>query len=376
MRLVRSMVWLLLGGAFVGFTAVGAEVGDPSLDTGRHFAPFTLTLQPSLQMNPLPGWMKSPAVVQKETATVEVPLPPLWLSPVAEMYAVTIVFDDCGDGGPALEWRAPNGTNSVVAQGLGELGARLGLNSRTIMLPQELTREGGILLISYYAQFEKLLSISLRPARRDALAVLGGQSDPVMVDEALRVFRRGEVDGLRNPPLSGDVRRGTIVEAELSAEVQELEGELEFVMPMEGVVEGAMLKLEVLGLDPEATLEVVVNSHSLGPLAAAPFALDDPSLVTDEAGRLVLAGWRGGSLFIPARRWMAGDNSIVIRLKRSEEESGRRVFLRNAALHVRFGSEPIERPVAEPTEPDFDLPDPFIPNPADPPLPEVITGYR
>lgn len=371
-RIEKTVTVLLLTGAF-SIAAARASAGDPSLDTGRNFSPFVLSLKPSLQMSPLPGWMQGPAVVSPETATIEIPVPALWAAPAVELYALTVVFDDRGDGGPAAEWRSPNGSTSTISQGLGEIGTSLGLNARTILLPQALTREGGMLLVSYYAKFDKLVSLAVRPAREGPLAVLGGGSDPALVDEALRVFDRAEVDGRRNPPLSGDVRHGAIVEAELSAPVQELDGDLEFIVPIEGVVEGALLKLDVLGLDPEASIQVRVNSISVGQLGFSPFRLDDPALVPDSLGRLVIAGWRSGYVFVPARLWQAGDNSVVLVLKRSNAETGRPVFIRNAGLHIRFGAMAAQENKTS-GEPDFSIPDPLISNPQDQPLPEVVTG--
>jgi hypothetical protein len=336
---------------------------DPSLATGRNFAPFVLFLQPSLQMSPMPGWMESPAVVRAETATVEIPIPALWVSPTAEFYALTVVFDDCGDGGPAVEWRAADGTTSTISQGLGESGTGLGMNARTVLLPQSLTQEGGVLVVSYYAKFDGLVSMAVRPARQDLLAVLGGGNNPVMVDEALRVFELGEVDGRRPAPVGGDVRRGAVVEAELSAPLQQLDSEMEFVVPVSGTVEGSIIRMDVLGLDPEARIEVRVNSVAIGSLSFPPFRLDDPALVQDPLGRLVVAGWRTGSIFVPARLWMSGDNSLVLVLRRSEVETGAPVFIKNSGLHMRFGTE-------------ADTPEPVLPTTSvseASPLPEIVT---
>ncbi|MEI6073598.1 MAG: hypothetical protein WCS31_17570 [Verrucomicrobiae bacterium] len=367
----RNLLSAWVGG-FLLFAGVCLADGDASLATGRNFAPFVLALKPALQMSPLPGWMTAPAVVHEETATIDIPIPALWASPAVEFYALTVVFDDCGDGGPAVEWRAPDGSTSTISQGLGEWGTALGLNARTILLPESLTRNGGVLLVSYYAKFSGLLSLAVRPARGDLLAVLGGQSDPVLVDEALRVFERGEADGRRMVPVSGDVRRGAIVEAELSAPVAPFDRELEFVVPIDGAVEGAMIRLDVLGLDPEARIEVRVNALPVGQLSFPPFRLDDPSLVPDDTGRLILAGWRAGSLFLPARLWLQGDNSVVLTWKRSDAETGRPVFVRNSALHLRFSME-APQPIAAP---DLLLPDPLVPDPESIPLPEIITGIR
>ena len=372
--LERTLLAFLVTAVFSAAPA-RAAAGDPSLDTGRNFAPFVLSLKPTLQMSPLPGWMQGPAVVHAETATIEIPIPALWAAPATEVYALTVVFDDRGDGGPAVEWRSPNGSTSTVSQGLGELGTSLGLNARTILLPQTLTREGGVLLISYYAKFDKLVSLAVRPARENPLAILGGGSDPVLVDEALRVFERTEVDGRRPLPLSGDIRRGAVVEADLSAPVQELSEEIEFIVPVQGTVDGALLKLDVLGLDPEASIQVRINSVSVGPLGFSQFRLDDPAFVPDSLGRLVMAGWRSGYVFVPARLWRAGENSVVLALKRSDVETGQPVFIRNAGLHIRFGTEASQENKSA-GEPDFSIPDPLVPNPQDPPLPEIVTGVR
>lgn len=375
MRAVNRLFLALLSAGILTAGPLRAQVGDPALATGRKFAPFSLSLKPSLQMSPLPGWMQGPAVVSPETATIEIPIPALWAVSSVQFYALTVVFDDKGDGGPAVEWRSSNGSTSTISQGLGEMGSSLGLNARTILLPQSLTREGGVLLVSYYAKFDGIISLAVRPARENPLAVLGGRSDPALVDEALRVFERGEVDGQRKPPLSGDVRHGSVVEAELSAPVQELDGEIEFVVPIEGNVEGVILKLDALGLDPEAVIQIHINSISVGQLGFASFGLDDPALVSDSLGRLILAGWRTGSLFIPARLWQPGDNSVVVTLKRSDVETPHPVFIRNAGLNVRFGAESAPKNTV-PQEPDLSLPDPLIPNPQDPPLPEIVTGVR
>ena len=370
--IVVIFVWLFVAGM------VRAQTPDASLSTGRKFAPFVLALKPTVQMSPLPGWMSLPARVRAELATVELPIPAHWIVPAIDFYAVTVVFDDLGDGGPAIEWRAPDGSTTVICTGLGEAGHPLGLNARTVLLPNSLTAKGGVALVSYYGKFDGLISVSVRPAREDLLAVLGGRNDPAMVDEALRVFDRNEVNGTRMSVLTGDVRNGSVVEAELSAGVQQLDGELEFIVPLEGKVEGAVVHLEALGLDPEARIDVRVNSQTVGSVGFQPFRLDDPALVTDANGHLVLAGWRNGSLFIPSRLLVAGENSIILSPMHSTLELNRAVFLKNAVFHVRFGASSTASYSAAllPSEPDMTLPNPLVPETSAPPLPEIVTRLQ
>jgi hypothetical protein len=103
-------------------------------------------------------------------------------------------------------------------------------------------------------------------------------------------------------------------------------------------------------------------------LALPSFQLDDPSLVTDWNGNLVLAGWRKASLFIAARHLIEGDNSILLSLQRSSAETGREVFLRNCGIHLRFSDfqwtngKPMETKIdGLATEPDFSLEEPALP---------------
>jgi hypothetical protein len=375
----------------VAFAALGLRAGaqGPWIAGGGSFDPFLMALKPEVKVGALPAWMDAPAEVKPELSLVEVPFPPDWRGGAVDMFAVTVVFNDKGDGGPALEWRAENGKASTVSYGLGEVGQGVGLNSRTVLLPQVLTRAGGTLVVSYYGNFDSLLSLAVRPAREDLLAVLGARRSPSLVDGGLQVYEDREVNGARQVRMTGDTQNGAIVEAELAAEVEEIEAPIEFVAPVEGEVEGGFVHLEALGLDPEARLELSVNGEPAAPLSFPAFELDDPSLVADWNGRLVLAGWRKGSVYVPARMLREGENSLVLSLKRSEGETGRQVFLRNTAIHLRFAQAPLDpaawagtaedlagQPVEKPSEPDFNWVEPALPvaEPQQGELPQVVTS--
>lgn len=349
------------------------------------YDPLVLALKPALQMSALPPWVGEMPRVDPGASLVELEILPAWRAAGVDFFAVTVVFHDNGDGGPALEWRAEDGIVSTISYGLGEIGKPVGLNSRTVLLPQVLTRDGGTVILSYYGKFESLLSLAVRPAREDGMAVLGARRFPILVDSELQVFEDREVNGTRPVSLGGDVRNGPIVEAELAAQTEQLEDSIGFIVPLEGKIEAGMLRLETLGLDPEARLEVWVNDQPVGSVNLPGFQLDDPSLVVDWNGNLVMAGWRKGSLFVAARHLVEGENSIVIRLARSPVETGRDVFLRNTGLHLRFVAAPWTPPADSaggiPAEvdgvrsgPDFSLTDPAIPSPDEEPLPEVVTS--
>ena len=360
-----------------------AQAMEISIPAGGTFDPFLLALKPGIQMSPLPTWMEGPATINPELGTVEIAIAPLWKEPAVEMYAVTVVFNDNGDGGPSLNWKK-DGELSAISYAMGEVGNAVGLNSRTVLLPQALTKDGGSLQISCEGSFDSLLSLAVRPARQDQTAVLGARRTAALIDDSFQVLDDREVSGSQRVPMAGDVRAGTIVEAELSSAVEPLQSAIEFVTPVEGNVEGATIHLEALGLDLEAELQVSINSKSIGQISFPTFALDDPSLVTDWNGRLIFAGWRKGALFIPARHFTQGENSLSISLKRSEGETGRDIFLRNTSLHLRFTppaftplpEQKIENRSAEfqfketPQAVDFQSLDPIIPHIPDEQLPE------
>ena len=347
-------------------------VAAKPIEGGGTFDPFLMAFKPALQMSPLPAWMEQPARIDAENAAVEIPIPPLLKQPMISMYALTLVFDDFGDGGPVLEWRSPESGKTTISYGLGELNNKVGLNSRTVLIPEALTKEGGTLIVRYRGHFDAVMSLAVRPARENSTAVLGSRLAPALVDENFQVYEDREVSGIRLNPLTGDLRKGTIVEAELSAPVEHIEDTLEFLAPIDGEVEGSMIRLEALGLDPEAKLEVQINNKTAGFINFPGFELDDPSLVTDWNGRLILAGWRKGSIFVPARFFVSGENSISISLKRSEMETRREVYLRNTAIHMRFAPRPFTMPPINTKEmnsaelpsrskPDFSISENLIP---------------
>ncbi len=374
----RSTALLLLA-----CLALSSAVRGVGMSGGGTFDSFLLSLQPGITRSVSPAWMAGEAVVDAETQTVDIPVGPLWLHSGPEAYALTVVFQDDGDGGPAVEWRDAKGDLTVLSHGLGGIGTAVGLNSRTVLVPKSLASEGGSLLVSYYGNFDALISLAVAPLREDTVAVSGLKRSPVMIDSDLRVFEDREVNGSRPIPLGGDLWNGNIIEAELAAETEQLEDALEFVVPVEGDMEGAMLRLEALGLDPAAKIQVAVNGNAIGTVNMAGFQLDDPSLVMDWNGSLIYAGWRTGSLFLPVDKLRQGDNSVVLTLERSTSETGRDVFLRNAGLHIRFAhapaafQPPAEQFPANPAEIDFNLidpllPDEFLPSPTPSPTPEAI----
>jgi len=295
------------------------------------------------------------------TASDAVEIPVDSVSPDAETscHALTVVFDDNGDGGPVVEWIARSGERTLLSAGLGTLGTGSGIELRTLLLPQNLTLAGGTVSVSFAGRFARLRVIELRPCAELTIAAPFGMDRPVLLSASGRSLSEQEVSGGDAPLLSGDSTKGNIVRAELSAAPLPI-GEstpVEVVVPIAPGACESFVKAEVSGLDPASRIEVSVNGIPLGPLGLEAFPLDDPGTLRSPAGRLLRAGWRQGSLFVPAGIWKQGDNSIIFSLIKSGGDTGAPVRLRNAVGEILFATAnpavlPGNGPTNTPTAPE------------------------
>ena len=114
---------------------------------------------------------------------------------------------------------------------------------------------------------------------------------------------------------------------------------MEFVIPLSNKPVGSLIQAETGGLDPESWIEVSVNGESRGILAPASFSLSDPAVVIPTPnGHLQVAGWRSASVFIPARLWTSGENSVILTLHRAAGDAGAAVYLRRVRADLLFSS--------------------------------------
>ncbi len=305
------------------------------------FQSLRVTLQPKVVQGPLPVWETNNVSVQPESDSVQIPVPSLASQDEIGCFSLTVVFKDNGDGGPVVEWQPSEGDGVLLSAGLGDTGVAVGLNARTLLLPQTLMLDGGSLKVSFTGRFSRLISITLRPARELGVAALGSDYTPALLGENEPVLTQDEVSGADVTPKTGDTTEGSVIHAELSTLPKQLDlpgsdGVMEFVVPMASTPQGSLLQTEVGGLDPESWIEVTLNGESCGALGAAPFSFNSPSIVFSGSGRLLIAGWRTTSLLLPARLWKQGDNSIVLSLRRVTGDAGDAVYLRKARIDLLF----------------------------------------
>jgi hypothetical protein len=378
---------------FAGAVPAAAQPLDASMAAGRPLAPVGVRWAPVLTGSPLPEWVPGPVEMTPVSATF--PVPARWSQPAIDRYVLTVVFYDTEDTGPVVEWRSSAGVLTRLSEGLGEGQESLGLHARIMVLPDVITREGGSLIVSMPWRQNGLVSATVQPARDVTVAVTGASLQPGLVGRGGNVVESELLEGREVPPASGDIREGPIVEAGLTSAIEHLDGELEFAVPVEGVVEGAILHTEVMGLDPAARIDIEINGRRIGEMNPEAFRLDDASVTIEANGALGVAGWRRHWLFMPGGEWRQGDNALVLRLRNASGATA--VSIKNALLHLRFGDDtglagaepaglfppgldaPSEVPADpwptvadESTEPDFETPLPLVSDP--PVLPVVVTA--
>ena len=161
---------------------------------------------------------------------------------------------------------------------------------------------------------------------------------PGLVIGSDRVLTLPEVYDTPSPYVRGDRSDGRTVHAELLNAASRLDspGQLEIVVPLGSVPAGSWIGSEAAGLDPESWIEVHVNGESLGALGMESFPLQDSATLFSASGRLLRAGWRKGSLYVPPRLWKEGENSVTLTLRRSTGDEGKPVLLRNASLDLLY----------------------------------------
>jgi len=322
--------------------SMGAQSSPPvpvaSLTSSSALSQATSPLRINLQAISTNAATNSGVRIITASDAVEIPVASVSPNTETSCHALTVVFDDNGDGGPVVEWIADSGERTLLSAGLGTVGTGSGIELRTLLLPQNLTLPGGTVCVSFTGRFARLRVIEMRPCAELSVAAPFGIDRPVLLTASGRTLSEQEASGGDIPLLHGDASKGNIIRAELAASPLPI-GEnsaVEVVVPMASAGGDSFVKAEVSGLDPASRIEIMVNGIPLGPLGLESFPLDDPGTLRSPAGRLLRAGWRAGSLFIPAGLWKQGDNSVVFSMIKGGGDASAPVRLRNAVAEILF----------------------------------------
>jgi len=234
--------------------------------------------------------------------TVEIPVASVSPDEETSCHALTVVFDDNGDGGPVVEWMARSGERTLLSAGLGTVGTGNGIELRTILLPQNLTLAGGTVSVSFAGRFARLRIIELRPCAELTVAAPFGIDRPVLLTASGRSLSEQEASGGDVPLLRGDSSQGEHCPRRIVSRPLTIgEGtSVEVVVPMTAGAGESFVKAEVSGLDPASRVDVTINGIPLGPLGLESFPLDDPgTLRSPQDAFCGPDGERDPSLFPP-----------------------------------------------------------------------------
>ncbi|MGH8047498.1 MAG: hypothetical protein ACREKL_09650 [Chthoniobacterales bacterium] len=237
---------------------------------------------------------------------------------------VTVVFEEDAGVGPALFWTGDaTGRQMTLSENLGE--GIVGLNRRTIQLPDEVANEAGHLFIM--GRQDRVLRVRIDWCEPSNTFVAADQEQPSLIQGGTLKLDR-DVTGLQTmtPP---DAWFGPVLDAALLDGVVELSQNTELVVPLKGSVSEARLRAKFLGLPLGKAVRVWINGKLAGRLQPALPSLTDPGYVRRSGKRSAYAGWREGSLFIEPGTLRDGENSIVF------ESPGKGIYLSGAAMEIQ-----------------------------------------
>lgn len=328
--------------ATFSFVCADPETITPSQSLSNSLDSFSIRLKPELQSSPLPTWINQPLNFSQESPSLEISLAPLNQQTSIDHFVLTVVFDDHGDGGPKIKWKNTNNDETPLCSGLGVNGPAVGFNARTLLIPYALACNGGSVVIYHEGRFNPVISATIQAAHTATIAFLGEENEAALVDQIGNIISKDLAAGDSPQLKEGDVMKGRLMTAELSAKTQQ-GNEFEFPFKMEGALpETTMLNTEVIGLDLETQIEVRVNDTLVGMLNTAPFSLTSSELINTAGWRtpenqstFQLAGWRKAWLYIPARLWKQGEENHIL-LSVPTTSSTSTISLRNTTLDLHY----------------------------------------
>lgn len=336
-------------------TMLTSESRPPS-QSETHFTPLKITLSPSVEIGPIPSWanMVSPPVIDKDSSSVEITIPPLAEQTEIENFSVIVNFYDMGDGGPLIEKKNNHEEVPILlCSGLGINGSPVGLNSRTIAIPADLALDGGKILVRHIGRFDQLHSIILRPGRSAMVSVLSDGTLPAIIEDT-KMINQELASGATPTLTKGDFTRDQTTFAQLSSSIEQFDGRLEFAFDLAPRHDETLFRTDIQGIDLEAHIEVELNGTSIGPLNIAPFQLDSDEMISTKSDptstvSLQLAGWRSAYIYIPNYLWKetksdSSDqqakttndekNHLLLILKQGTHTSGSKIHLKNSCLEL------------------------------------------
>ncbi|MCF7729947.1 MAG: hypothetical protein K9M81_06235 [Chthoniobacterales bacterium] len=309
--------------------------------------PLKITLSPEQKIGPIPKWALAPHI-DEESSLVEIPIPSLAERTDIENFVITVNFMDMGDGGPLIEKQNKNDSNSsLLCSGLGINGPALGINSRNILIPNDLAIDGGKIIVRHAGRFKQLHSIILRPGRTAIVSALHENNIPAIIDHST-IIPQDLAEGATPVLKKGDTTHGHVTTASLSPSIEELDSSIQFNFDISRKPQATLFQTDILGLDLKAHIDVELNGKSIGPLNVSSFEFDSAELITetktnDLLPQHLIAGWRSAYIYIAYDYLREKDNHLLLTVQPSGNSHGYKIHLKNSSLKMLHGDEPHPR---------------------------------
>jgi len=225
-----------------------------------------------------------------------------------------VIFQGGASGQFLRIYTQSGGEGATIAGNLDE-GTGL-LSSRTLLIPAAAPTR---VVLQSNASLSPIRRLVWEWAAPQALPVAKAKQDDATAATLPGAVRGGtllslaEVDG--SPPVAPAVKVGSHFTRTplLDLPARYEDGGAAFVVAIDRLPTGARLAGKLLGLPPEGELECRVNGERVGTFSAPPPPLGDGSyLPNPDGGSPLLAAWRAGALYIPARLLHSGENTIEL----------------------------------------------------------------
>ncbi len=308
---------------------------------------FKITLSPEQKIGPIPKWALPPHI-DEESSSVEIPIPPLAEQTSIENFSITVNFMDTGDGGPLIEKQNKNDSIPILlCSGLGINGPALGMNSRTIAIPNDLAIDGGKIIVRHAGRFKQLDSIILRPGRTAMVSVLNENTIPAIIDYST-IIPQDLAEGATPVLKKGDTTHGRVTTASLSPSIEELDSTIQFNFDISRKPQATLFQTDILGLDLKAHIDIELNGKSIGPLNVSSFEFDSAELITetkinDPSPQLQIAGWRSAYIYIANDYLREKDNHLLLIVQPSGNSHEYKIHLKNSSLKMLHADGPNPR---------------------------------
>jgi len=255
----------------------------------------------------VPSWIQvvnPPADSTSSLATQQFKINP---PDAAAELVVTICYGEVEGGFLRVSWQSDS-TAVWLSENLYE-GVALP-NRRALRIPLSVLHTDGLLTLQASQADLKVSKILFSWVTPRAVLVDSALGPVVAVDRFGAALHEQDLNGEVPSEVDDDIWNGNVVTAPLSLAPVRIENGVGFEFELEKAPQQSRLVVQVEGLPMESSLYVWLNGKPAGVVEMAVPSLSDPGYYTNAAGVMEYAGWRQGSVLVPAQLLQPGTNQL------------------------------------------------------------------